>query len=264
MDLGLQGLRAVVSGGSKGIGLEIARRLLEEGASVSIAARHEEGLKAALEELKHLGPVNGAALDVADRDKVFDWIREAGEEFGGIDIVIPNASATGGIPKSPEGWKMSFDVDMMGSVNMVDAAMPLLENSSYPAIVKIATITAIEHHAFPANPSYGAMKAASLNYIAQLAQFLGAQGIRANAVSPGPIFIEGGVWDWIKGNMTEFYERDVAAHALTRKAGPLKDHPMGSAPEVADAAVFLASPRASWITGENLVVDGGFTKRVAF
>ncbi len=264
MDLHLEGRRAVISGGSKGIGLEIARRLLNEGAHVSIAARNAEGLESALAELRPLGAVHGQALDVADREAVFTWVKAAADEFGGLDLVFANASATGGIPKSPEGWRMSYEVDMMGTVHMVDAAMPMLEASAVPAIVKIATITAIEHHDFPANPSYGAMKAASLNYIAQLAQFLGPKGIRANAVSPGPIYIEGGVWDWIRANMTAYYERDLAAHPLQRKAGDLKGHPMGAASDVADAAVFLASPIAGWITGENLVVDGGFTRRVGF
>jgi 3-oxoacyl-[acyl-carrier protein] reductase len=104
-------------------------------------------------------------------------------------------------------------------------------------------------------PSYGAIKAATVNYAAQLAQNWGGKGIRSNSVSPGPIYVEGGAWQHIKEHYFDLYERDRLAHPSGR---------LGSAEEVANVAVFVCSPAASWINGENVVVDGGFTKRVGF
>ena len=121
--------------------------------------------------------------------------------------------------------------------------------------MQIATITAIEHHDVPISPSYGASKAATINLIAQLAQRWGGEGIRANTVSPGPIFIEGHRWDDIRSRHLEIYERDVAMHPSKR---------MGTGDEIADVVAFLASPRSSWVNGANLVVDGGYTKQVGF
>ena len=100
--------------------------------------------------------------------------------------------------------------------------------------MQIATITAIEHHDVPINPSYRASKAATINLIAQLAQRWGAEGIRANTVSPGPILIEKGRWDDIRGRRPEIYERDRRMHPQQR---------MGTGDEIADVVAFLASPR---------------------
>jgi NAD(P)-dependent dehydrogenase (short-subunit alcohol dehydrogenase family) len=138
---------------------------------------------------------------------------------------------------------------------MNEAALPFLEASDAAAILQIATITAFEHHDMPVCPSYGAIKAATINHAAQLAQQWGAKGIRSNSVSPGPIYIEGGAWNMIKDNYFDLYERDRLAHPSGR---------MGSAEEVANVAVFVCSPAASWVSGENVVVDGGFTKSVGF
>ena len=255
MDLGLTGARAVISGGTQGIGLAVARELLDEGASVSICARREEGVKSALRELSVLGAATGQVCDVSDHAATVRWMQDAAEALGGIDIVIHNATASGQPGPGPQSWLNNFNVDLMGMVGMSEGALPYLEKSDRAALVQIATITGIEHHDVPISPSYGAMKAASIRHMAQLAQQWGPKGIRANSVSPGPIFIEGGVWNMIKDNMAALYERDRDYHPTKR---------MGTAEEVAKVVAFLASPAASWVNGTNVRVDGAFTRGVNF
>ncbi len=255
MDLGLSTKRVIVSGASRGIGLAIVERFLAEGASVAFFARGQEGVDSALKALSGKGMVYGSAVDAADHDAVRSWVREAAGKLGGIDIVINNTSASASVEWTIEAWRQSFEVDLMGAVVMNEAALPWLEESAKAAILQIATVTAFEHHDMSVCPSYGAIKAATINYAAQLAQNWGGKGIRSNSVSPGPIHVEGGVWESIKEHYFDLYERDRLAHPSGR---------LGSAEEVANVAVFVCSPAASWINGENVVVDGGFTKRVGF
>jgi 3-oxoacyl-[acyl-carrier protein] reductase len=255
MDLQLSGTRVLVSGASRGIGLAIVERFLAEGASVAFFARGQEGVDSALKALSTKGVVYGAAVDAADHDAVRAWVRAAAGQLGGIDIVINNTSASASVEWTVEAWRQSFEVDLMGAVAMNEAALPWLEVSETAAILQIATVTAFEHHDMSVCPSYGAVKAATVNYAAQLAQNWGGKGIRSNSVSPGPIYIEGGAWQHIKEHYFHLYERDRLAHPSGR---------LGSAEEVANVAVFVCSPAASWINGENVVVDGGFTKSVGF
>ena len=255
MDLGLTGARAVISGGTQGIGLAVARELLGEGASVSICARRQEGVNSALEELSALGTAVGQVCDVSDHAATVQWMQDAAEALGGIDIVVHNATASGQPGPGPQSWINNFNVDLLGMVGMSEGALPYLEESERAALVQIATITGIEHHDVPISPSYGAIKAASIRHMAQLAQQWGPKGIRANSVSPGPIFIEGGVWNTIKDQMTALYERDRDYHPTKR---------MGTAEEVAKVVACLASPAASWVNGTNVRVDGAFTRGVNF
>jgi len=255
MDLGLQGAKAVISGASQGIGLAVARELLREGASVAIAARRQEGVDRAVAELSTLGTAIGQVCDVSDYQATTRWMHTAAEALGGIDIVVHNATASGQPGSGPDPWRRNFEIDVLGMVGMSEGALPFLEKSERAALVQIATITAIEHHDVPISPSYGAMKAASIRHMAQLAQTWGPKGIRANSVSPGPIFIDGGVWNMIKDNATALYERDRDYHPTRR---------MGHAEEVARVVAFLASPAASWVNGANVRVDGAFTRGVDF
>ena len=255
MDLGLEGKRVIISGGSRGIGLAIASAFLREGASVAFFARDGEGVAAAVSDLSQLGEVYGSALDASDHDAVRAWVAEAAGKLGGIDIVVNNTSASASVEWTEEAWRQSFEVDLMGAVAMVTAALPWLEASEAAAVLQVATVTAFEHHDMSACPSYGAIKAATVNHAAQLAQNWGDKGIRSNSISPGPIYFDGGAWEFIKENYFDLYERDRLAHPGSR---------MGTAEEVANVAVFVCSPAASWINGENVVVDGGFTKGVGF
>ncbi|MEM9621021.1 MAG: SDR family oxidoreductase [Pseudomonadota bacterium] len=255
MDLGLQGAKAVISGGSQGIGLAVAKALIAEGAHVQIAARSEDTVQAAVAELSALGSASGYVCDVADYDATVAWMRSAAETMGGLDIVVHNATASGQPDSGPDSWRNNFEVDVLGMVGMSDGALPFLEQSERAALVQIASITGIEHHDVPISPSYGAMKAASIRHMAQRALQWGEKGIRANTVAPGPIYIEGGAWNNIKDNMAPLYERDRDWHPMKR---------MGTAEEVARVVAFLASPAASWVSGSTVRVDGAFCRGVDF
>lgn len=255
MDLGLKGAKAVISGGSQGIGLAVAKALLGEGASVQIAARNKDTLESAVTELRASGDASGQVCDVADYDATVAWMRSAASAMGGLDIVVHNATASGQPDTGPESWRQNFEVDVLGMVGMSEGALPFLEQSERAAMIQIASITGIEHHDVPISPSYGAMKAASIRHMAQRALQWGEKGIRANTVAPGPIYIDGGAWNNIKDNMTPLYERDRDQHPTKR---------MGTAEEVARVVTFLASPAASWVNGSTVRVDGAFCRGVDF
>ena len=252
MDLELKGKKAIVTGGSRGIGKCVAQTLVNEGAEVGICARNEEEVKAAVENLSSGGSkVIGAVADVGDGDSYKAWITSAIEDLGGLDLFVANVSAGGG-NNTEEGWKANFEVDVLGTVRGIETVTPALSDSK-GSVVIISTTTAIENG--PGAGAYGAMKAALMNLSSAKAQELAPQGVNCNVVSPGPIYIEGGAWNFIKDNMEDFYKATLSAIPAGR---------MGAAQDVANAVVFLGSPAASYITGTNVVIDGGFTKGVHF
>ena len=251
MDLGLDGLKALVTGGTRGIGRAIVERLVAEGAEVALCARDAAAVSALVDGLGG-GRAHGAAVDVADGDALKAWVEEAAQAMGGLDIVIPNVSALGGA-LGEEGWRRGFDIDIMGTVRTIDAAMPWLEKSAAAAIVVISSTAALEEF-FGVRP-YASVKAALVNHTSILASNLAPKGIRANTVSPGTIYFKDGVW-----GQREREAPDVFRIALERN--PMGR--MGRPEEVANAAVFLASPAAGFVTGANLVVDGGLTRRVQY
>lgn len=251
MDLGLAGKRALVTGATKGIGRRIAERLAAEGAALAICARHAADVDDAVQALRtHGTTVWGRACDVADGDEYVRWLDAAVTALGGVDIFIPNVTAAGGLTPV-EQWRANFEVDVLGTVRGCDAVLPAMTAGG--AIVAIGTTAAVETFLGP--NAYNAMKAALITYTKQLSQAVGPRGIRVNLVSPGPIEFPGGAWERIRERMPDLYTRMTALEPMGR---------MGRPEEVADAVAFLASERASWITGVNLIVDGGFTKRVAF
>ena len=257
MDLGLKGRRAIVTGATRGIGRAIAETLADEGCHVRICARDQAAVEAAVGALRGKGvKATGRALDVGDGAALKGWIAAAGDELGGLDVLVSNVSAMGGLP-GEEGWRRYFEIDVLSTVRAVEAAQPLLERSDAGAIVQIASIAAIEvgHDIFPDGflQAYGAVKAALTNYMAELSRTLGPKGIRANTVTPGPIYFPGGVWHKREQEGNPMYRKAIAHARLGR---------LGRPEDVARAVVFLASPAACHISGANLVVDGAFTRRV--
>jgi 3-oxoacyl-[acyl-carrier protein] reductase len=251
MDLGLSGKKAIITGSTRGIGRAIANLLADEGVDLAICSRNQAEVDTAIAELGAKGvKVFGSVVDVADRDAYLAWIADMGKKLGGIDIFVPNVSAGGG-NMSEEGWQNNFNIDLMGLTRGVEATMPFLEKSSAAAIVVISSTAGVE--TFMGPQPYNAIKGALIIHAKQLSQALAPAGIRVNCVSPGPIYIEGGAWEYIKNNMAELYDSTLAQ---------IPQGHMGTAQEIANAVAFLASPAASLITGVNLVADGGFTKRV--
>lgn len=251
MDMGLKGARVLVTGGTKGIGRAITALFAEEGAQVAFCARNLSEVSATVKALEGSGgKVIGQAVDVSDGPALQSWVRDVGKHLGGIDVVVSNVSALS-IGNDEETWKKTFDVDMMGTVRLVDAAMPFLEKSKQPAIVTIASVSGREID-FAAGP-YGTFKAALIHYTQGLAFHLAAKGIRANSVSPGNTYFPGGIWAQIESGNPKLFKEALALNPTGR---------MGKPEEMANAAVFLASPRASFITGTNLVVDGALTRGV--
>ena len=253
MDLGLEGKKVAITGGSRGIGRSIAMRFLAEGASVAFCARGQEGVDAAVEAMSGSGDVHGAAVDASDGDALRAWVGAAADQLGGLDIYVSNASGGGG-GVTDEKFDANYQVDMMSLVRGVQAAEDHLTASDAGAIVLISTTAMVENFG-PGPTSYMAMKAAATAYAAGLSQTMSSAGVRVNTVSPGPIFFDEGPWDRIKGAMPEFFEATVAASPHGR---------LGSPEEVANVVAFLASPAASWVTGTNVVVDGGYTQRIAY
>jgi NAD(P)-dependent dehydrogenase (short-subunit alcohol dehydrogenase family) len=252
MDLGLRGRKAIVTAASRGIGLAIARQLAEEGVDLALCARGAAGLEAARKDLEARGVrVVTKALDVADGDALRVFVAEAAEALAGLDVLVCNAS--GGAGMGEKAWQANFDVDVLHSARAVEAALPALTRSDGPSVVFISSTAALEYLGVP--QPYNAMKAALIAHASDLSQALAPQGVRVNVVSPGPIYFDGGNWEMIRKAMPAIYERALGQCALGR---------MGTPEEVARAVVFLASPAASYVTGANLVVDGGFTKRVGY
>jgi 3-oxoacyl-[acyl-carrier protein] reductase len=246
MAFDFKGKRVIVTGASRGIGRSIALGFAEAGAAVSICARGAEGVDAACAEIAQFGgTVHGAAADISDSAAIVDYINEAEAALGGIDILVNNASGMG-MTDDEAGWAASLSVDLMASVRASQAAEPFIVKNGGGSIIHISSISGLR----PSGRSvpYGAVKAALFQYTMSQAQLLAPKGVRVNCVAPGSVEFAGGTWEKRRLAQDPLYQKTLARIPFGR---------MGHPQEIANVVLFLASPLASWMTGQTLTVDGG-------
>lgn len=240
------GYRVAIAGGSRGIGKAMALAFAKAGAGVSICARGVDALEATVAELgAHGTPTHSAVCDLADKVAIEEWIDAAGHALGGIDVLINNGTGYG-FRDTEEDWLRDIAVDLLAPVRASRAALPWLRRSENANIIHTVSISAMRPR--PQGPPYAATKAALCQYTTSQALELAAEKIRVNAIAPGSVEFEGGVWDRIRHDKPEHYAATLAKIPFAR---------MGRVEDIANAALFLASPMAAWITGHTLVVDGG-------
>jgi NAD(P)-dependent dehydrogenase (short-subunit alcohol dehydrogenase family) len=254
MDLGLAGRKVIINGGAHGLGLATLKIFAAEGADVAFFSRDPAKVEKAIAAIgdSGTGKVHGTAFDMTDNAAGYrDWLTGAVDALGGCDIFIHTASSSG--QGATGDWQRSFDMDMMGAVHAVEVLTPALVASGSGSIVFMSSTAAVETFIMP--QAFNAIKAALITYGSQLSQSLAPQGIRVNTVSPGAVYYPGGNWEVIKAAVPQLYDATLAQMPMGR---------FGEPEEVARAIVFVASPACPYLTGANLVVDGGFTKRVQF
>jgi 3-oxoacyl-[acyl-carrier protein] reductase len=254
MDLRLRDARAVISGGSRGIGLAIADALAAEGAAVALLARGADGLREAARTVgRHGTQVVTRAVDVTDSAALVAAVDEVAAELGGLDRVVANV---GGGPSTnlldsdatevSAAFAASMEMNLGHAVTLVRAAHPHLVRAGGGAVVVISSVSGSRPDP---STSYAVAKAAEVQLVRVLGAELAADRIRVIAVSPGSIVAEGNGWGELRTSNPDVYERFVR-----------EDHPwgrLGTPEEVADSVTYLLSERASWITGTEVAVDGG-------
>lgn len=248
MDLELAGRRAIVTGGSRGIGLAIAKALAAEGCAVGILARGEAGLERAAEELRRSGGrVAWAAADVTDAAAHDRALERLAADLGGVEIAVANAggSAPGGVFEADdELWRSQWELNFLPAVRLLRWCAPRMERAGYGSFLVVSSISGLE--AF-GRASYVAAKAALHGFVKSAAREGAPRGIRVNAIAPGSIVFPGGSWDRRR-------REDPAAYRQVEASIPFGR--LGTPEEVANVAAFVASPKASWVSGAVLVVDG--------
>lgn len=243
MQLQLQNKIVIITGGSAGIGAAMVRAFGLEGARVHFCGRSAENIERTLQQVQPFSAqLTGTQLDVADQAAVANWLGQIGQ----FDILIPNVSALSA------DWEQVLRLDVTASIALCEAAIPYLRASACPAITYISSKAA--SLAAPHSAAYGAAKAAMAHYFKSLASRLAPQ-VRVNVLSPGDTFCEAGFWDKVRQKDEAAYQRTIARNPLGRLATP---------EEIANVAVFLSSPVASFVSGANWYVDGNSCQHVQF
>lgn len=251
MDLGLLNKNVLITGGTKGIGRHCAKIFAAEGANVAICARNAREVEETVYAMRDEGvKAFGQALDVTDTVSLEDFVAGTAREFGGLDILVANVSALA-VVDDENAWRAGYETDLMHTVRLVNAAIPWLERSDAASITAVASVSGREIDA--SGPAYGAYKAALVHYMHGLAVKLADKNIRANAVSPGTTYFQGGIWNRVENEMPDVFANALARNPSGRMARP---------EEVARGVVFLASPASSFTSGTNLVIDGALTRGV--
>ena len=244
MKIDFAGKKAIVCGGSRGIGKAIALGFAACGGDVSICARDPKALEETRAEIAKLGrKAHAASADLAKGDAVRAYVRDAVAALGGCDFLVNNASAFGS-SDDDKGWTSNLAVDMLSIVHATQEAHAALKQSQ-GSVVNISSIAA--HHPAARQPPYGAIKAAVIHYTVTQAAMYAKDRIRVNCIAPGSIEFPGGVWDRRKTDNPALYHGTLASIPFGR---------MGHPEEVANVALFLASPHASWVTGQSIAVAG--------
>jgi 3-oxoacyl-[acyl-carrier protein] reductase len=251
LDLQLRGKIAIVTGSSRGLGLASAQALAAEGCGVCICARGNEALEAARKELHRMEGAQAVipvVADVSTQDGAEKVVAVAAEAFGGIDILVNNVGTAkgGGLLDTPDQvWQEAFDQTLYPAIRMSRLVVPHMRKRGGGAIVMIASIWGRESGG---RMTYNAVKAAEISLGKSMAQQLAKDAIRVNSVAPGSILFPGGSWD-------KRQQADPAGIAeFVRSEIPFGR--FGRAEEVGAVVAFLASPRASWISGSCVPVDG--------
>ena len=248
MDLGLTGKVAMVSGASRGLGRAMAHALADEGMHLSVCARTRDALNEAIVELSRAGSAVGFVGDLTRPEDAQQWVDETVARFGGVDVLVNNAGAArpGALAELPESaWQGEFDLNLFAPVRLARLCAAQMERRGGGSIINIGSIYGRES----GGPlTYNASKAALHSFTKMLAREFAPKNIRVNTIAPGSILAPGGIWEQSFRENPAF-EKDFISHEMP--AGRL-----GRPDEVAYAVVMLASPRASWITGANIPVDG--------
>lgn len=253
MDLGLKGLKAILVGANGGIGRKVAHAFADEGCHVAVCGRSQAKVDKIAGELAGKGvTVHAEALDVTDAAAVPAFVENAAKVLGGCDIFISFTSVNPG-EDTDAAWQLVLDTDILPMRRGIAAARPFLKESGNGSVICISSTGAVEE--FMGVQPYNALKAAVIAYSSALSQTLAAEGIRANCITPGPVWTEDGPWVYIKENMPDFYNGIMAQLPLGA---------MTTGEDLARTIVFTASPACKTLTGANIVVDSGLTKRIQF